>query len=68
MSATTNPTTKKAIRHPFRRRVWEPITLGAMLLGFALLLQPFSLALFSASFGVMLFGVLGYAIAGRLPG
>ncbi|WP_310583898.1 hypothetical protein [Deinococcus sp.] len=34
---------------------------------FFMLLQPFFLALYSASFGVILFGVLGLVVASKLP-
>ena len=52
---------------PYSRRLWEPVTVGAMFVGFFMLLQPFFLALYSASFGVILFGVLGLVVASKLP-
>lgn len=54
-------------RRLYSRHLWEPLTMWAMLVGFVMLLQPFFFALYSASFGVMLFGVLGFVIASRLP-
>lgn len=52
---------------PYSRRIWEPITVGAMLLGFVMLMQPLFLFLYTASFGVILFGVLGFVVASKLP-
>ena len=36
-------------------------------LGLVMLMQPFSLDVYSYSFGVLLIGVIGYSIAGKLP-
>jgi hypothetical protein len=52
----------------FRRRPWERATLVLIVLGLAMLLQPWVLALYSYSFLVLLAGVLGYSVAGKLPG
>jgi hypothetical protein len=49
------------------RRLWEPVTLVLIALGLLMLLQPFALALYSCSFVVLLAGVLGYSVAGKLP-
>ena len=51
----------------YSRRIWEPVTMAAMFAGFVMLLQPFLLALYTASFGVILFGVLGFMVASKLP-
>ncbi len=53
--------------HAFSRRIWEPITVGAMFLGFVMLLQPFFLVLFTHAFSVILFGVIGFTVASKLP-
>ena len=52
---------------PFRRHLWETVTTSAMLIGFVMLMQPLWMALYTASFGVILFGVLGFVVASRLP-
>jgi len=50
-----------------RRAVWEPVTLVIIGLGLVMLMQPFVKLLFSYSFIVLLAGVIGYSIAGKLP-
>jgi hypothetical protein len=50
-----------------RRRPWERVSIALIALGALMLMQPFSLALFSYSFVVLLAGVIGYSIAGKLP-
>ena len=49
------------------RAVWEPVTLVIIGLGLVMLMQPFVKLLFSYSFIVLLAGVIGYSIAGKLP-
>jgi hypothetical protein len=51
-----------------RRRPWERVTLVLIGLGLAMMMQPWVLALYSHSFLVLLAGVLGYSVAGKLPG
>ena len=51
----------------FRRKPWEVTTICLIALGLAMLMQPFSLDLYSYSFVVLLAGVIGYSIAGKLP-
>ncbi len=51
----------------FRVGLWEPITTGMILLGLFMLMQPFSLFLFTHSFIVILVGTVGFAIATKLP-
>ena len=48
------------------RRLWEPSTLGLIATGLVMMMQPFSLDVFSYSFSVLLVGTLGYAVAGKL--
>jgi hypothetical protein len=50
-----------------RRGLWEPATLALIALGLAMLMQPFAKILFSYSFVVLLAGVAGYSVAGKLP-
>lgn len=50
-----------------RRAVWEPATLIMIGLGLGMLMQPFSKLLFTYSFTMLLAGVIGYSIAGKLP-
>jgi hypothetical protein len=51
----------------FRRELWERITTGLIFAGLFMLMQPFSLTLFSYSFTVILAGTIGFAIATKLP-
>jgi hypothetical protein len=50
-----------------RRGLWEPITMGLIGLGLAMLMQPFAKLLFTYSFVVLLAGVVGFSVAGKLP-
>jgi hypothetical protein len=50
-----------------RRGIWEPVTLVIIALGLLMLMQPFAKVLFTYSFIVLLTGVAGYTIAGKLP-
>ena len=49
-----------------RRTPWEHGTTGLIALGLAMLMQPWSLDIYSYSFAVLLAGVAGYTIAGKL--
>lgn len=51
----------------FRRRHWERGSIALIVLGLVMLMQPLSLDVFSYSFSVLLAGVLGYTVAGKLP-
>lgn len=55
------------MRRFFRRAPWERTTLGMIGLGLFMLMQPWWLEVYSYSFTVLLAGVLGYTIAGKLP-
>jgi len=48
------------------RRVIEPTSIALIGLGLAMLMQPWSLWLFGHSFAVLLAGVAGYTVAGKL--
>jgi hypothetical protein len=49
------------------RRIAEPASIVMIGLGLAMLMQPWSLWLYGHSFGVLLAGVAGYTVAGKLP-
>jgi hypothetical protein len=51
----------------FRRTPWERATMGLIGLGLAMLMQPWSLDAYGYSFPVLLAGVIGFSIAGKLP-
>jgi hypothetical protein len=55
------------IKHFFRRAPWERTTAALIAIGLVMLTQPLSLAAYSYSFTVLLAGVVGYSIAGKLP-
>jgi hypothetical protein len=54
-------------RRWYSRTIWEPITIGLLVLGLLMLMQPFSMWLFSRSFAVILSGALGFTVASKLP-
>lgn len=54
-------------RRWFRRTLWERITTGLIFAGLFMLMQPFSLTLFSYSFTVILVGTFGFTFATKLP-
>jgi hypothetical protein len=49
------------------RAPWEHVTGGLIALGLAMLMQPWSLDVYSYGFTVLLVGVVGYDISGKLP-
>jgi hypothetical protein len=56
-----------AWRRCWRRGPWERVSMGLIVLGALMSMQPLSIELFSHSFIVLLAGVVGYSIAGKLP-
>jgi hypothetical protein len=50
-----------------RRRIPERVSMGLIGLGLVMLMQPFSLDVFSYAFVVLLAGVAGFSVAGKLP-
>jgi hypothetical protein len=60
-------TTHKSIPRWLRRTPWERGTAGVIGLGLAMLMQPWSIEVYSHAFTVLLAGVIGYSIAGKLP-
>jgi hypothetical protein len=68
MSATgPQPPTHGALRRWFHRALWEHITELLIFAGLFMLMQPFSLTLFSYSFIVILVGTFGFTFATKLP-
>lgn len=59
---------KRAWHRLFQRARWERVSIALIALGAVMLMQPLSLDVFSYSFLVLLAGVIGYSIAGKLPG
>jgi hypothetical protein len=51
----------------FRRASWERVTTGTIGAGLFMLMQPWSLDVYSCGFTVLLAGVVGFSIAGKLP-
>lgn len=60
------PTDRDPLRL-LRRGLWERITMVLIFAGLFMLMQPFSLALYSYSFIVILVGTVGFTIATKLP-
>jgi hypothetical protein len=68
MSATVpQPPARGGSRRWFRRALWERITTVLIFAGLFMLMQPFSLTLFSYSFIVILVGTFGFTFATKLP-
>jgi hypothetical protein len=68
MSGTVRqPSANGSPRRWFRRALWERITTVLIFAGLFMLMQPFSLTLFSYSFIVILVGTFGFAFATKLP-
>ena len=59
--------TKRVIPRWLRRARWEHGTGGLIGLGLVMLMQPWSIDVYSYGFTVLLAGVVGYTIAGKLP-
>ena len=55
------------MRRYFRRRPWERAAIGLIGLGVFMLMQPFSLWLYSHSFVVILMGTIGFVIVTHFP-
>ena len=60
----SSPKKKRGI---WRVGIWEPITTAMILGGLVMLMQPFSMFLFTYSFIVILAGTVGFAFATKLP-
>jgi hypothetical protein len=59
--------THGAMARWFRRGPWERAAMVAIAAGIVMLMQPWSLGLFSYSFVTMLAGTLGYVIVSHFP-
>lgn len=55
------------LRRFLRRAPWERFTMGLIGLGVFMLMQPFSLWLYSHSFVVILIGTIGFVIVTHFP-
>ena len=54
-------------RRWLRRSLWEGVATTVIALGVAMLMQPFSLALYGWSFATVLAGTVVFTIATKLP-
>ena len=59
--------TAMSLRRYFRRNFWEWIATVIILLGVVMLMQPFSLLLYTYSFVVILTGTVLFIIASHFP-
>jgi hypothetical protein len=59
--------TRRATPRWLRQAPWERSSEGLIGLGLVMLMQPWSIDVYSYGFTVMLAGVIGYSIAGKLP-
>jgi len=62
-----NAAAPKPLSRWLKRGPWENVTTTLIALGLAMLMQPWSIDVYGDSFVVLLGGVLGYTIAGKLP-
>ncbi|MEE8123147.1 MAG: hypothetical protein V3T93_03490 [Alphaproteobacteria bacterium] len=58
---------RRGIRRYFRRGPWENAATAVIGLGVVMLMQPFTLWLFSHSFAVILTGTIGFVIVSHFP-
>ena len=56
-----------SLKRFFRRTPWERSTTALIGIGLVMLMQPWSLDVYSYAFTVLLAGVVGHDIAGKLP-
>ncbi|HMC15036.1 MAG TPA: hypothetical protein VKI18_05360 [Albitalea sp.] len=59
--------TQRATPRWLRQATWERSSEGLIGLGLVMLMQPWSIDVYSYGFTVLLAGVVGYSIAGKLP-
>ena len=57
----------QSIRRWLRRGPAEAATAGLIGLGLVMLMQPWAIEIYSWGFPVLLAGVIGFSIAGKLP-
>jgi len=65
MSGVSSGQSKR--RHFFRRGPWENAATALIGAGVFMLMQPYSLWLFSNSFAVILVGTIGFVIVSHFP-
>lgn len=65
MSATLNDTQGR--RRFFRRGPWEASAIAVIGIGVVMLMQPYSLDLYSCSFVTILAGTLGFVVVSHFP-
>jgi CO dehydrogenase/acetyl-CoA synthase delta subunit len=58
---------KRTTARRLRRAPWERGTAALIGVGLVMLMQPWSIEVYSYAFTVLLAGVIGYSIAGKLP-
>lgn len=64
----TKISAKKSLRQRlFKRAPWEIVASILIALGIFMLMQPFSMFLFSHSFTVILTGTLGFVVVSHFP-
>jgi hypothetical protein len=61
------PPRRSRWRRLFRRGPWEAAAVAAIALGVVMMMQPFSLWLYSESFRVILVGTLAYVVVSKFP-
>jgi hypothetical protein len=54
-------------RHVFRRRYWEGASTALIGIGIAMLVQPFTVGLYTWSFPVILMGALAFVVTSHFP-
>ena len=54
-------------RRWFRRKYWEGLAMGLIVLGVVMLMQPYSLMLYSYSFVTLLGGTALFTVATKFP-
>jgi hypothetical protein len=60
-------TAKSSLGRLFKRGPWENAATALIVLGIVMLMQPYSLALFSHSFSIILTGTIGFMIVSHFP-
>jgi hypothetical protein len=58
---------KRGLARWFRRGPWETLAMALIAGGIVMLVQPFSLDLFSYSFVTILAGTLGFVVVSHFP-
>ena len=68
MSVLMNPPPRRSqAARIFRRGPWENAATATIAIGVVMLLQPFSIELYSNAFGVILAGTLGFLVVSHFP-